>query len=238
MSTILLGRRRLIARACSGVATVAATSLFGSLVREAQGAVAPKRLVIYMTGSGLDETFYSENKVESETKFQFVGGFTPLERIKNDVIFMSKFYNNAHLDQHGNAMAALTCAKDLRGIQGYLDPRPGGPTFDFLLAQKSKATEPFPVVPLSMRAGDNVMHERCASGIDRVAPLIQGPSWPMNACSARSRGAATSRRSRAAKRSSRAPSWQTPGSSLGSSRRVNGCASTSSPTRFRISMGA
>lgn len=124
-------RRALLKGGAFAIGASFLVPLTEGLIREARG-ITPnkKRLIVIAMGNGLHEKRYT-TEVRSATDWDLPESLAPLAPHRDDLTFLSKFYNPHGAVLHGNDDHTLTVAKPLDPYQAV-----GGISFDRYVASK------------------------------------------------------------------------------------------------------
>ncbi len=147
-----------------------AQSVFDQIYSQAFAAQLQRpRLVIYMSGNGLESRFVNRIKTQGTPgamKFDLGEAFSPLKMFEDNLLIVKNTYNNISRDLHGMGFSSLTCAKDI-GRQNQESGVPGGMSIDQYLKKEMNLKEPFSSLALGVKEGGAVK-ECLASGPGQV----------------------------------------------------------------------
>jgi hypothetical protein len=169
----LIGRRTFLAGLGLGAGSPLLGSIFEtSLLPQALGAPARKRLFLITNGNGFIEKSYT-CAARSETDFDLNPVFEPLAPWKSQLVVASRFHNPFDRALHGNQFATLSVIPSPNQTGEKRGP-PGGISIDRFLAKQIGAKDAFPSTAQGLAEGRNILCTSC-DGLNQPFPAIGSP---------------------------------------------------------------
>lgn len=167
---IRTNRRRFLRGLGLGAGAALLTPIASSLIRSAQGATdGPKRFIMFGHNAGLDDE-HKPTMLGSPEEFS-LGGFSPLEPYRDEILWVEEMYNPFALDLHGNDWSWTAQQVVSQGD----DILPGGPSIDRFIAQAIGQGDPLSSLSLAITRGNQFRGGESASGSGEPFPAHDNP---------------------------------------------------------------
>jgi hypothetical protein len=185
----LTSRRSFLEKLGLGAGAVLLGNVAEGLVREARGATAArKRIVFFLTSngtapyyftppgidSGADETWSAVPGTKDYTWPAMVQALAPL---RQQMLLVDGLANHIPQSQHSCGFGALSMIPCARGIPAEYGGPPGGITIDQFIAQKLGATSPYASILFGISRGSKTVEANVfASGPEQPEPAYMSPN--------------------------------------------------------------